>query len=323
MPRWAKALVGVDDETVPYTFGTPAVGDTFPAYDVSVTQSGDNNLRKESKPHFGRLPEIPGLAEMEISFKIPWVGGTGLGVQPYWVKALMGCGYQAERTVGTNCKWRPWSTYDAVIVAGPPILNNPYASYSVAVWIDNVRYALKGGMGNVVWNFKTGEPIELAFTFKGAYQAKIDEAAPAATSTAIAPQVFLNAALTLQGGYSPVFESFSLDTGNEFGKAINGNDVSGLKGYTIINRRTLLKVNPEDDTVASHNFNGIWRAGTQGAVALAIASGAAGNKIALSVPTVQYHAPQLGNREGQVALDVEMAAVTTGVEGSDFTFTNT
>jgi hypothetical protein len=323
--RFAKALVGVDDETAPgYAYVTPAAGDTFAAYDITVNPSGDNYLRKESKPHFGRLPEVAGLGEVEIGFKIPFVGGSGLGVAPYWSKAAEGCGLREEKTVGTNVLYKPWSTFDnALVTPGPPITQNPFQSYSVSVWVDGVKFSIKGGMGNLVFNCKAGDPIEMAFTFKGAYQGVVDEAAPSVTLTALAPPVFLNAALTLPGPYSAIFESLSLDLGNEFGKVLNANDASGLRGYTIINRRILGKINPEMVLVATHDFYGKWRAATQGAIGFTALGVTAGNKIALTIPAAQYHAPGVGNREGQLALDMEFAVVTTGAEGSDFTITLT
>ncbi len=324
--RFSKAIVGVDDEATPYTYGEPVAVDSFAAFDIAMSFSGDNYIRQETKAHYGRLPELAGIAEGEISFKIPAMGSgvaPATPTAPYYWKALQGAGLKQNIVAATNVNYTPASTFDGP-AASSTTAGNPDESYSVSVWVDGVKYSIKGAVGNVVLSGKIGEPWVWEFNFKGAYEAKITDAAPTITLPTPTPIPFMGAnVIQVHSGYNAILESMSLDMGNELGRVVNANDASGLRGYTIINRRPMIKFNPEDVIDATHNFWSIWRAASQSTINIDAVGSGAGNLMAWTATNTQYHAPGVGNREGSLILDMEAAIVTTGAEGSEFSITFT
>jgi hypothetical protein len=329
--RIQTGVVGCEKEAVAYTYNEPGSGNVFPAFDINVSFAGDGYQRKETRPILDKAPEIPGPAEGTISFKVLDVGGAAAGTAPYFKEALYGCGLRSLITSVTSVVFEAWSTFDGATAAGPPVLQNPFQSYSISVWEDGVRYALKGAMGNMVMRCKMGEPRVLEFTFTGAYVATAADSPATPATLPLPPQPFLGSnilTITTGGAWNPIFDEFSLDLGNVLSKVINANDASGIRGSQITDRRIVAKINPELPLPATKDLMAIWRAGTVATLAAAITTGAAGNKWALAIPKsgeanggLQFRIPQMGDREAQRIVDIEMPLVGAAAEGGSFQIT--
>jgi hypothetical protein len=315
--RVSQGIVGVLLESSPFTYNEPTASDAWPAFDISAEFSGESFQRSETKSHFSRYPEIPGMAEGTISFKVLAVGASGVATAPYYKNALAGAGFRQEITAATNVTYKPWSTYDAATGAGPPAFINPAASYTVALGENGVQYAIKGAAGTCKLVGSSGKPLQWEFTFKGAYVAPAADTNPAITATALVPSAFLGATLSVHA-LAAVFTDFTLDIGNELQPSVNANDAAGIRGYICTNRSPIATVNPEMELPATHDFFGKWRSGVTGALSFGPVNSGTGNRIALSAAAVQYRAPKMGERAGARSLDIEMPIVSTGAEGADF-----
>lgn len=317
--RISKAIVGVGKETTAYTYLEPGNADAYAAFDITLDYGGDNYQRREAKAHMGKLPELSGAADVTIGFKLTAVGASAAGTAPYYGTALLGCGLRQEITSATKVEYKPWSTFDAATAAGPPATTNPAASYTVAIWEEGLQYALKGGQGNLKISAKSGEPAILEFLFKGGYVAPATDATPpTVTLSTLVPPKFLSAALTI-GGTSIVFTDFTLDLGGDLQPSVNANDAAGIRGYYIADRRIVATVNPEMEDPATIDFFANWRAGTVVALVWGPIGSVAGNKIDFAATSVQLRPPKVGDRGGIRSLDIELAVITTGAEGTDFT----
>lgn len=319
----AKAVVGVKEEAVAYTYGIPGAGECWPAFDISISYSGDSFQRTESRQILGKLDDVPGPASVEIGFKTIVVGSGTAGTAPHYNHALRACGMQEADNGTTDVTYYPWSVFDGdTSVTGPPQLNNPFEAASVVVYEDGVSYGAKGCAGNVKFICKSGEPMVMEFLFKGAYVAVADTAivTPTGVSTET-PPTFLSAGLTTIGAASTPFESLEYDLGNDIQPVVDANDSAGVKGYTIVDRRMVGRFDPDMVLVGTDDVFGDWRAGTTGAISTG-AIGTAGNRITFTAGRCQYRPPSMADRNGFRTLDQEFAIVTAAgaSDGAEFSF---
>lgn len=323
------ALVGIKAETTPGTFADPKTGDAtgtpqiFAATDVSFDPEGEFIQRSDARSHFGKLPGVPGIGKGKFSFKLPLVGRTGAGTAPLFRLALMAAGFAEEVTASTSVIYRPASLFDGS-AGGAGLGTRPAAAYSLVAWIDGKKCALNGCMGNVKLSAKAGQFIEAAFEFQGGYSSVTDEVMPTpSASTSFVPPTFLGAGLTLNFGSAwanAEFETLELDCGNSLSENVDANSAAGLKYVQITDRKASGKFNPLLVANSSHDFFGIWRAGTVGSLQTGVIGSVAGNRLQLIFPVIQYQGPKLGDRNSFVSVEQDFAIVTqvADTEGADF-----
>jgi hypothetical protein len=317
--RKARWIVGVIAETTPYTFLEPAAGQSFHAINISINPTAQLYERKDSRAHFGRLDNLPGSAEMEISFEVLAVGAASAGVVPFWDLAMMACGHQRITVAVTSITYKPSTVFDGT---GTTTLQ-PSEVYSVCVWEEGggPRYALSGGQGNVSISSKQGEPLVLKFTFHGAYVAVIDDATPpAVTDSVLTPPVLLSAGVSVHGVATLAFDGFNFDKGNVLSKRGDINQVSGIRGAWITEHKPMIKIAPEMMTVASLDFYGKWRSGANGVFTTGVMGSAAGNRFQFIANRTQFKDLGSGEREGASTADLGLAITTAGtaVSGDDY-----
>ena len=304
-----SAVVGIKAESSDYTLNAPVAADAFEAFDITISPQGENFVRQETSSHFGKLDSLPSGAMMEISFKVSAMGtgATGPVTPPHWATAVKACGCRMVLSGADTHTFNPFSTFDG---AG----DNPALSYSFAAWFDGVRYMAKGSMGNLVMTWAMGAPLELGFTFRGAYVSVADAAivVPSGVSTEKPPQL-LGAGFTSLG-FAAAIESFSIDLGNVLSNVIDANDANGIKGVTISDRRITGSFNPNMELIANEDFFGDWRAGTTGVLTTGLLGPAAGNQIQLVANRISYNAPPVpGDRESIQVVEIPfLAGVAAG-----------
>lgn len=323
--RIGKAVVGVVAESPAFTYVAPDADDAFAAFDISVSPEGENYQRQESRGDYGKLDSVPAGATGEISFKVASFGSgaTGPTTPPDHDVALFAVGMKREANPSasaTSHTYKPTALFDGGSAGTDPTVQQPEEAYSVAAWFDGIKYAIKGAVGNAVFTWTVGSALEIAFTFRGAYVATIDQAivTPTSASTTV-PPTFLSAGFTVDG-YAAEIEQLSVDLGNELGALIDANDPNGTKGFTITNRRATGSINPNMVLAATYNFFAKWRAGATFALSTGSLGPAAGNKIQLVVPRGQFNAPSVGDREANQILDIPFACgvAAGGADGDEF-----
>jgi len=319
--RVARAIVGLLEESVPYTFNEPSAGNSFHAVNIGFSPTSQLYKRKDTRSHFGRLDALPGSAEADITFEIPLVGTTSMATPslPYWWKAMVACGHSVTGVAATSITFKPTSTFDG---SGTfPAITQPFEVYSVALWDEGVRYAISGAQGDISISSKQGEPLIAKFKFHGAYVATADDTQPVVTDTVIVPPVCLGATLSVHGVTSLAFDGFEFTKGNVLSKRGDISQTSGVRGAWITEQEPMIKISPEMVTVASLDFFGKWRSGAVGVFNTGTIGGTTGNKFALSCPRAQFRDLGLGEREGARIADMGLALTTLGTDaaGTDYT----
>jgi len=323
----SRAVVGIKPEATAYTFGAPAAADCYPAFDISISYSGDNYQRQETRDHFGKLDNIPsGSVSCEIGWKFLLVGSGAAGTAPHWDDTIKACGFSETIVGATSVTYKPSSTYDATS-------GRPSQAYSVSVIerdVNNsggtpcVRYALSGSMGTIKFSCKYGEPIVAEVSFKGAYQTVTDVASitPSGVSTSVPPRFLGSNFLSALGTYNSEFTSITYDMGNELGDIMDANfsTTNGFKGTTITNRRPTGSIDPAFVRIAVNDFFNQWRLGTTGAMSMSTTIGSAGNAIQINAARCQYDALKLADRNGFRSLEAPFSIVSSvaAVDGDEF-----
>lgn len=177
-----------------------------------------------------------------------------------------------------------------------------HETLTINVYEDGVKKILFGAMGNVTFEGDTGKRMMCNFEFFGIWKAVTDVALPAyAPSSEAAPKIgsgtFTLATETIR------ISRFSLNIGNNIVPLMDANQASGIGYYAITDIDPVLSMDPEADLVAGYDYNGIWLAGTEGAVSLVIGSGA-GKEITFTIPKFQYREIPEGDRDGVQIYDV-------------------
>jgi len=319
--RADRAIVGVIAETTPYTFLEPGAAQSFHAMDITATPSQEIEERNESSGGFGRRDAIAGGAEMEISFSIYLVGGTAAGTVPYYDLAMLAAGHSKTIVASTSVTYKPTARFDAAVVS---TTTYPSEVYSVAMWDDGgVRYALRGGQGNVKLVTKQGVPPKLMFNFKGAYEATVDDASvPSVTDTSLAPIPFLSAGISVHGVSTLAFDGIEFDKGNELSRRADSNSSAGIRGHWITKHSPTIKIEPENTLVATLDMLGKWRSGATGVFTTGVipSGGAAGSKWQLVANRTQFRELSLGVREGARIAPLTLAVTVPGnaADGDDY-----
>lgn len=243
---------------------------------------------------------IAGAKSGKFSFQAE-VKGAGAAysalVKPALGKYLRACGY-AETIVTTagaeTATYLPAST-------GVP---------SMTIWFyhDGVVKKLKGCRGNAKLSAKKGSRFLIDFEFTGVYDGVADLAMISPTNEATVPPVFLNATLTI-GAYAAIVDTFEYDTGNDVQLRSSVNAPNGYLSASIVKRNPGGKLDPEMTLVATHDWYGLWAAGTPAALSIGPITGSGDyNKFTITAPKLVTTNISESDRSGQL------------VAGHDYTF---
>jgi hypothetical protein len=168
------------------------------------------------------------------------------------------------------------------------------STISIAVWENGKKKMLQGCYGKTKFNFVHGKPIELECEFFGYWIAPIDEAIPTWSPSTREPILFGSGMLTVATNLLNISKA-TLDMG------IVVTNLSGI--YYIMSNYDgpIITLDPTETLVATYDFHGIKKAGTEAAIAIAATDGV--DIITFTLPKVQCKELKDGEREGLKILD--------------------
>jgi len=172
---------------------------------------------------------------------------------------------------------------------------------SIDVYEDGVIKTLYGAMGNVEFTYEAGGRVMCKFEFSGIFKAPADIALPAYAPPTYLPMMADAATFTL-GGAARKINSFSLNMQNNVQPRKDAAGPGGVAHYFIASYNPQLGADPEADTVAGYDFNGIRLAGTEQACSAVVTDGT--DKATFTLPKVQFMEVSPGDREGIRTYDI-------------------
>jgi len=270
---------------------TLAGADAFLAMNVSFKPEIEMHPRDNVSASLSNFSQVPGARKATMEFDVEVKGSGTAGTAPALGKLLKACGFGETVVAATSVTYKPAST--------------GIGSMSLAVYNDGVRYGIFGARGNVSLKLEKGKPGMLHFVFTGADFTVTDVAmlSSAVSYETTVPKPFLAATMTIDA-YAALVGSMEINMNNEIALRPDVNAASGYKSAVITGRKPTLSIDPEMVTVATYDFYGKWRSGSEGALTLAL-TGSAGNICTITAPKVQYTGVKAADNSGIRSLGVD------------------
>ena len=258
-----------------------------PKVDVDITM----HERTPAKASLGRLTSLAGSRKASISFKVE-VKGAGSAysssVLPALDTYLLACG-MASTIVTTGgsetVTYAPAST--------------GVSSITIGCYEDGVLKSIKGARGTCRITMKQGEPVMMEFEFTGVWNGATDVALLSPTYESTIPPIFRSATFTV-ASYSAIMSAINIDFGNSFHLRESVNTAEGFLSNVITDRNMSGDMDPEMVLVATHDWYGIWLAGTTGALNIGSVGSTQYNKFTITAPKLLATKVSDDDAEGQV-----------------------
>lgn len=276
----ARAQVAAKLETTEGTAEDLAAADCILAEKPSFRPMTPIIERMPASSSLSPYSSLQGARHAVIEFDVELKGSGVRGTPPEFASLLKACGMGETITVGESVVYVPASS--------------SIPSVSVAVIEDGVQKKIWGARGTFNLSCLTDNICRFHFVFTGA-DFSIADADFLVDVSLLSnnPQPFINASFSLQS-YAALIKSLRIDMANTVALRGDANSSSGFKSAVITNRKPKLTFDPEMVLVATHDFYGILRAGTEGALTAAIGS-TVGNISTITANKVQYQ--EIGEEE--------------------------
>ena len=248
-------------------------------YDPQINPTSPFEQRKGTGLYLGNEEAgVLGERSGNLTFSTELKGTGSTGLDAGLAILLQGCGFLKTLEV-----YNLHSTHTA------------QSCLSFDTWLDGMKKGLAGAMGSVKIGGEVGKRVMCDFEYSGIWQAPTDEALPAYAPGANAPAYLRGGTLTL-GGTSIKIGSFSLDIGCQVVARLDPDATGGIAYYMVTDYDPVITIDPEGDTVDANDFFGLWLAGTEVALSLALSSG--DDTITIAAPKVQYKEISEADRNG-------------------------
>lgn len=285
-----KTQVAVEVEGTEGTAETLAAADAILHMNPSFKPDTPMNDRPVASATMSRFASVPGKRSMVMEWDVELKGSGTAGTPPEFSDALQACGFDETIVAATSVTYTPLS--DAV------------PSVAVGMYMDGLRALMWGARGNVSLSVSAGGFAMLHFRFVGADFTITDVAMLSGVSyQSTKPPVFLDASFSISS-YAAKIQALGFDMNNELVLREDPSQESGHFSTLITNRAPVLTIDPELVLVATENFFADLRAGTEGALSLALGA-TAGNICTITAPKVQYTNASPGSRNGLRTLGID------------------
>lgn len=264
----------------------------YRCYDLSITPNIQTDERQGQGAGTGPYAGEPGALSGTATFKMDLYSGTA------WQTVLPACGLKYSTTFTPES--RP-----------PEAASSGAKTLTIGAFVDGLKRAIYGAMGNVVLHFPAGRVCYGDFTFSGCWQPPADVALPAYTPPTTAGLKFVSSDLEI-GGVPLHVGELVLDLGNQVKLRESSNAASGYHSAVITSRKITIQADIEATLVGDYDPYGDWLAKTERAISWAI--GDTSNQLAFSIPKAQVIDVQPGEREG-----IEVFNVTYQANAADLT----
>lgn len=210
---------------------------------VSMTVEPDDEAAKYANGHHGEDKSVMGLQYGTIDFSVKLALGTDRTTEPKWAKLAYGCGSYPQTYTGGGWGLMPLKAYD---------------EKTLTIWIYKIQmgaapratcFKFAGCMGKLTIGAEgTGKPVMLNFSFDGKLESVDFDVANASI-----PEInnldetcyekMLNGNITIDS-LERLVDAFQLDTGNETTMLKDLSETTGIRNYSIVNRKPRFTCNP-------------------------------------------------------------------------------
>ena len=283
------------------TVGTPialaGADAAFNVFDATI-QPTIEFVSRMGQASFGSITGSVGAASGTLSFRTE-LFGDGAGGIPGWASTLLpACGF----TLSTDT-FLPRSEAPGLSVK----------TLTMGLYEDGVFKSIRGAVGNCVATIEPGKPVNLNWTFTGAWVTPTDVPLIAPTYPTRLPIRASSSTVTL-GAFAPCFSSMTIDFGNQIVPRTCAASANGIHSYIITNRLPVGTLDPEAKLVAGYPTYGEWINSTERVMTAFFEDGA--DEITFTGSKFQLTNVQEGDREG-LQTDTLTYQLNRGNSGAD------
>jgi hypothetical protein len=301
--------VGVKQET---TQGTPVV--PVAGTDYLVTENVDININPEllkrdyRRATLDNLPHLIGKRWVTVKFKteLKGSGTAGTAYVPLGA-ALQACAMTETIVAVTSVTYAPTSAAASASYFGPG------KSVTLEVYKHGLKHIVSGAVGTYKITAVAGHYPEIEFEFHGVYTAVTDASMPTPTYIAQLPAIWQNSTISVLGS-ALIINKWEIDMANHITPRDDAASATSIKGFVITDRDPKGSVDPEGESVATHDFFGKLIGSNSAASSLVIGA-TAGNIITITMPATQYNDVNYADRDGLQVFNTPIAI--NGSTGDD------
>lgn len=275
----------------PYgTDSTPlAATDAIEIYgEPNFELTADEKEKNIGAVSFGQMaPLVIGKAYKVSGLKIPFKGSGAAGTAPRIGCILRALGFTQTINTGVSVVYESHNDFDT-------------ESLTCYLWKGGTKHILKGCVGNGKLNLKSGEEIFIEPEFTAVYGGTIADATfPTPTFETTPNIVWQNAnfVATVQPSTTValIIDKFDIDLGNEVNARPDPNGAYGINRYYGSDRKTKVSLDPEKEDLTTFNPYTLFENQTLMNFETK-PTGAAGNKIEISIIDVSLGNPKIASR---------------------------
>jgi hypothetical protein len=213
----------------------------FNVFDATI-QPTIEFVSRMGQAAFGSITGSVGQASGTLTFRTELFGDGAAGV-PSWASTLLpACGFVNSAGTFSPKSEAPGSNVKTL---------------TMGLYEDGIFKSIRGAVGNCVVTIVPGKPVDLNWTFTGAWVTPTDVAILAPTYPTLLPMRATGASVTL-GAFAPCFSSMTIDFGNVITPRTCVVSANGIHSYIITNRMPVGTIDPESKLVASYPAYGEW-----------------------------------------------------------------
>ena len=286
-----RCPVAAEAEAAEGTAETIVDADVFLAFNPRFEPIIEAHERNPVRGYLSPYPSVFGRRQARMMFDAELagagagesIGSSNTGSNQGLADALKSCGVSEALVASTSATYKP--------------VSSSIISTTLQMFLDGKIYKMWGARGTARILLEVGKGGIISFEFIGADWSEADGALPAApVYTTVQPPTFQGASLTIDS-YAALVSRVEIDLGNSLAVRADANAASGNKSVVITDRKPKISFDPENVLVATEDFLGNWRNGTQMAFTTTLGA-AAGNTIAVTAPKVQYQEGRMADRDG-------------------------
>lgn len=189
-------------------------------------------------------------------------------------------------------------------------ISTGFESLTLYMYFDGLLHKMKGAMGTFSVEGNGGEYAKFNFEFTGDFVDVVDATMPASPVYETQKPSFVELAnLTIDGVNTLYASSFGMDIGNDVVIRDSINNAEAYAGALIVARSPTANFDPEAELVATHDFFGKMKAGTEMEFEVHVGN-TKGNVVQFYSPNTQYRSINYGERNSIRTMDVQLALTT-------------
>ncbi len=316
MPKLIKKQVlFVKTETTQGTAATTTATDALLAEGIEFIPNFELVKRPFYRASLGTLASMIGQRFVGLKFRTEAKGSGTAGTAYTPLGAcIQACGRTEVASTGVSV------TYAFTSYAASSNFYGPGKSVTLEWYADGIKHVVAGAIGKCSVKFDAAKVAYFEFEFSGVYAEPTDASPGTQTYNTLKPPLFMGATVTMHS-LSAIIQSLTVEDGNQVNQRPSAAAATGLLGFYIAGREPKATIDPEMESVATHNFFNKVTSATEASLSVVLGA-TAGNIITFTWPKAQYVVPKYGNRNELLTMQLELQLnQNTGDDEESIVFT--